>query len=79
MKNIISYKLGTSFTGREIKEWLQYHLTHETSKTKYAKQMARFLSVKDEEWYILMKDGYTSSETYGEYYFARDKRLEKTS
>lgn len=31
MKNILSYKYGTVFTGAEILEWAQYQVDHYTS------------------------------------------------
>ena len=71
MKNILSYKLGSVFSGKEIKEWINYHLENKTSHTKQALYLKRFLNINDENHYMLYKDGYPSSETYNEYYFKK--------
>jgi len=34
MKNILSYQCGSTFTGKEIKEWIAYHLKNKTSHTR---------------------------------------------
>ena len=56
MKNILSYKLGTVFKGREIKDWILYHTNNETSKSKIAKRMTEYLTIDNDEWYYLWKD-----------------------
>lgn len=71
MKNILSYPVGTTFSGSEIKEWITYHLTHETSHTKTAKQMEEYLSVKDEETYVFYKGSYESSASFNKPMFKK--------
>lgn len=36
MKNILSYKSGTIFTGKEINDWLDFNLTNKTGQQKQA-------------------------------------------
>jgi len=36
VKNILSYKSGTIFTGKEINDWINFHLNHETGQRKQA-------------------------------------------
>lgn len=71
MKNILSYSLGTQFSGREIKDWITYHLDHQTSHTKQAKYLRRFLTVNDDDKYKLCKENYSSCGSCGEYMFVR--------
>ena len=71
MKNILSYPVGTTFSGSEIKKWITYHLTHETSHTKMAKQMEEYLSVKAEETYVFYKGGYESSASFNKPMFKK--------
>ena len=74
-RNIISYKLGTRFTGREIKDWIQYHLDNETSHTKVANTMRDYLNrLEDDVMYYLYKENYKSSENYNEYLVKRDAK-----
>ena len=61
MKNILSYPLGTLFHGSEIKEWITYHLQHETSKTKICKRMEEYLNIDDEDLYYLIHGDKCSS------------------
>ena len=70
-KNILSYQPRTIFTGKEIKDWVQYHLEHDTSKTKFAKRMKGYLNLDDNGLYILCKDTYTSSARCGDYLVQR--------
>ena len=72
-KNILSFQPNTTFTGKEIKAWIQYHTTHETSKSKFAKRMKEYINLADDELYILTKDTYTSSARYGDYLVQRAK------
>ena len=67
MKNILSYKLGTIFSGREIKEWIKYHIENQTSKTNIAKRMMKYLNIADNEKYYLSKGNYLSSASFNEY------------
>lgn len=51
-KNVFSYPDGTVFTGQEILDFINYHLTHNTSKTKIARYMCRkFSKIKSEMQY----------------------------
>lgn len=40
-KNLFSYPDGTMFTGQEILDFINYHTSHQTGKTKIAKYMQR--------------------------------------
>lgn len=40
-KNIFSYPDGTIFTGQEILDFINYHISYTTGKTKIAKYMQR--------------------------------------
>ena len=40
-KNIFSYPDGTIFTGQEILDFINYHTSYKTGKTKIAKYMKR--------------------------------------
>lgn len=53
MKNILSYPLGTLFTGKEIKEWITYHTNNKTSKSRIAKKMIDYLTIDDNYLYCL--------------------------
>lgn len=66
-KNILSYKLGTVFTGKEIKEWIQFHLDNRTYRSSVARDMKKYLNIPDEGKYVLHKDEYWASESYGQY------------
>lgn len=61
MKNILSYPVGTVFSGKIIKEWITYNLGNETSHTKQAKQMKRFLNIDDDGDYMYVREVYPSS------------------
>ena len=54
-KNILRYPVGTVLSGKEIKGWITYHTTNNTSHTKQARQMVRFLNINDSERYIITK------------------------
>ena len=49
MKNILSYI--TPVSGKEIKEWILYHLERQTSHTRDALKLKRYLNVKDTGMY----------------------------
>lgn len=50
MKNILSYQQPIS--GAEIKKWIRYHQENQTSHTKQANKMSRFLAtLKDNRMY----------------------------
>lgn len=60
MKNILSYKSGTLFYGKEIKEWIRYQIENETSHYKEAVNMQR-CDVLDEARYYIDKGNYQAS------------------
>lgn len=54
MKNILSYKSGTVFSGKEIKDWIEYHITHQTSHTKQAIYLQKYHgNIKDAREYLV--------------------------
>lgn len=63
MKNILSYKSGTLFSGKEIKEWIRYQIENETSHYKEAVDMQRY-DVLDEARYYIDKGNYQASERH---------------
>ena len=65
MKNILSYKLGTKFTGKEIKQWVDFQIKNKTSKYKVALQISKdsnFYNIKDDAYYMFYKGKYEESE-----------------
>ena len=75
-KNILSYKLGTVFTGKEIKQWIQFHLDNRTYRSSVARNMKKCLNISDEGKYVLYKDEYWASANYGQYLV---RRVDKAS
>lgn len=69
MKNILSYELGSLFTGKEIKEWILTNLNPNSSHFSVAKTLKPFLNLKDEKKYILAKENYSACATYHHYIF----------
>lgn len=59
-RNIISYKLGSVFTGKEIREWIEFHTTHKTSKSKVAKTMKKYMNLDYNKEYRITKNTYRS-------------------
>ena len=55
IKNILSYSAGTVFSGKEIKDWIVYNLSHPSSKTLMAKRMAKYLNISDSRHYFLLR------------------------
>ena len=53
MKNILSYKPGTRFTGLEIKDWIYEQLDKHTSHERMARYMLRFANIKDDKQYFI--------------------------
>lgn len=53
MKNILSFKEGTPFLGKEIKEWINYNIENKTSHSKIACHMSKFLNILDNELYCI--------------------------
>ena len=56
-KNILSYTQGKIFTGREIKEWIQYHTVNQTSKSNIAQKLKKYSYLEDNQLYRITKDG----------------------
>ncbi len=50
MKNILSFN-GKPVTGKEIKDWIKYHMKHETSHSDMARKMEKFMNVSDDVFY----------------------------
>lgn len=54
MKNILSYQPGTVFTGKEIKDWIDFHISRQTSHTKQALHMQQeYWKIKDTREYLV--------------------------
>ena len=53
MRNILSYKENTRFTGKEIKDWIIFQITNQTSHLNQALYMRRFMKVKDDREYVI--------------------------
>lgn len=54
MKNILSYKRGTKVSGKEIKDWIEFHTSHETSHTKQALHMRHdYGNIRDTREYFV--------------------------
>ena len=62
MKNILSYASDTRFKGKEIKEWIKYHIENQTEYTKEAKKMINYLNISDDGEYGISKGSYQASE-----------------
>lgn len=62
MKNILSHVLGTRFKGKEIKEWIKYHVENQTEYTKEAQQMIDYLNISDDVEYKISRGFYQASE-----------------
>lgn len=52
MENILSY-VKRPVSGREIKEWIRYHVLNETEYTRIARRMTRYLSCSDDRLYVV--------------------------
>lgn len=54
--NILSYPEGSIFTGKQILEFIAYHINNKTGKTNIAKYMKRkFSNVKPDKQYKLFR------------------------
>ena len=67
MRNLLSYVGYESFTGKEIKDWITYHTENQTSKTKVAKTLVKYLNIKDDRLYRFIKETDRCSSRYGKY------------
>lgn len=62
MKNILSYTNNEKFTGKEIKDWINYHINHQTSLSSEATKMKEYLNIDDNSMYVIQKGTYQASE-----------------
>lgn len=54
MRNILSYKYNSRFTGAEIREWIEYHINNKTEYYKIAYSMRRYLkTIQDDREYCI--------------------------
>lgn len=54
MRNILSYEIGTQFSGQEILNWAKYQVEAETSHKKYGEIiLRRFSTIKPDKMYIV--------------------------
>ena len=53
MKNILSCR-HELFTGKEIKEWIVYHTEHNTSKSRLAKYMLKYMNIENDTLYEVL-------------------------
>lgn len=56
MKNILSYDPSHRFTGAQIKEWIRYQLSNNTSHAQIASKMQPYLNIDDKRMYHVVKD-----------------------
>lgn len=61
MKNILSYT-NKSIKGKEIKEWIRFHIENQTEYTKEAQQMIDYLNISDDAEYKICRGDYQASE-----------------
>ena len=55
-KNLFSYPDGTMFSGKEILDFIDYHTTHTTGKTKIAMYMKKqFGNVEPKQTYLFFR------------------------
>lgn len=58
MKNILSYQPGTKFNGKEIKDWIEFHISHATSHTRQAEYLKAYYSnISDNRIYFIYSNG----------------------
>lgn len=62
MRNILSYAPCTRFAGKEIKEWIKFHIENQTEYTKEAQRMTDYLNISDEVEYTIHRGNYQASE-----------------
>lgn len=54
MRNILSYEIGTQFSGQEILDWAKHQVEAETSHKKYGEIiLRRFSKIKPNKMYIV--------------------------
>ena len=62
MRNILSYSSGARFKGKDIKEWIKFHIENQTEYTKEAKKMIDYLGISDDVEYKICKGNYQANE-----------------
>lgn len=64
MENILSF-VNKPLTGKEIKDWIDYHLCHQTEYTAMAQRMERFKNIDNSRLYkiVLSPPGTGCGET----------------
>lgn len=62
MKNILSYNPGAKFKGKEIKDWIKFHIENQTEYTKEANKMIKYLNISDNVEYQINRGYYQASK-----------------
>lgn len=62
MRNILSCYPCTRFKGKEIKEWIRFHIENQTEYTKEAQKMIDYLNISDDVEYKIYRGTYQASE-----------------
>ena len=70
-RNILSCIRGTVFTGKEIKDWINWHVNNESSKSHIARQLAKYDNIDDDALYTIGKGDYRSSNSYNKFIIMR--------
>lgn len=55
MRNILSYKIGSAFSGKEIKDWCRYQIENKGSHFKEAKRLFQHYALDDTNFYELKR------------------------
>ena len=62
MRNILSFKPGTKFSGKDILNWANFQVEHQTSHFKQGQRILKYFgNIKPERMYLVK----TQYETYG--------------
>lgn len=62
MRNILSFKPGTKFSGKEILDWANFQVINQTSHFKQGRRILKYFgNIKPERTYLVK----TQYETYG--------------
>lgn len=75
--DILSLQEGTPISGKVLREWIQYQIDNHTSKEILARNMARYFSMDDESYYILIHDHYQSCITWNRYLIKKVRGVAK--
>lgn len=62
-RNILSYRSGTKFTGREITKWATYHYNRRTGRYKQAKTILKNFSNLVPDRYYTIETSHKTSGT----------------